>query len=147
MEKYWDKEILRFYLFDKKRDIFDYDIDGAPELKTDDEKFKESFLYEAIEILSKRKWNPAESKTRYLGKNNNKIYDYVKAVCLDSYLVSTWFIPDIPAEEYNKLKILTDDNYKQKLRDLSVHILADAIDSIAMVWLLTWDKYNKLKDD
>jgi len=25
-------------------------------------------------------------------------------------------------------------------------VLADAIDSIAMVWLLTWDKYRALKD-
>ncbi|MBW2988874.1 hypothetical protein KY358_01000 [Candidatus Woesearchaeota archaeon] len=148
MEGYWDKEIMKFYSFDKKRKVFDYDIDGSPELQEENkEKFKESFLYEALKILSKRKWNPADKKAKYLGKNNKKIYDYAKAVCFDSYLVSTWFIPELSEGEYKKIKILKDEKYKEKLRDMSVHILADAIDSIALVWLLTWDKYNKLKEE
>ncbi len=145
MEKYWDKEIKKFYLFDKKRKVFDYDLDGAPELK-DENKFKTSFLYEVLKVLSKRKWSPADKKSQYLGKNNKKIYDYIKAVCFDSYLVSTWFIPELPKNKYKKIKIMKDDKYKETLRKLSVHILADAIDSIALVWMLTWDRYNKLKD-
>ena len=148
MEKYWDDEIRKFYSFDTKRKVFDYDLDGAPELKQKKlEKFEGSFLYEALEVLSKRKWNPADPKSKYLGKNNKKTYDYIKAVCLDSYFVSKWFIPDMPASQYEKIKILKDDQYKDKLRKMSVHVLADAIDSIALVWLLTWDSYNKLKEE
>jgi len=41
---------------------------------------------------------------------------------------------------------LTDPKYKEKLDQLSVCVLADAINSIALVWLLTWDKYNALKE-
>lgn len=146
MEKYWDNEIKKFYRFDKKRKVFDYDLDGAPEINDKKKKkFKDSYLYEVLEVLSKRKWNPADKKSKYLGKNNRKIYDYAKAVCFDSYLLSTWFIPEMPKKDYKKIKILKDDKYKKNLRRMSVHVLADAIDSIALIWLLTWDKYNKLK--
>jgi hypothetical protein len=51
------------------------------------------------------------------------------------------------AAKYNKLKILEDAQYFKKLNDISPHIIADAIDSISLVWLMTWDKYNKLKED
>lgn len=146
MEEYWDKEIEKFYEFDKKRKVFDYDVDGAPELKgMKRDSFKESFLYDVLKVLSKRKWNPSDEK-KVLGKNNKKVYDYIKSVCFVSYLVSTDFIPEMPTKEYKKIKILEDDKYKDKLYELSVHVLADAIDSIALVWLLTWDSYNKLEE-
>ena len=81
------------------------------------------------------------------GAGNKKIYDYAKAVCYASYLISTDFIPEnISPSEYKEIKILEDPKYKEKLDKLSVCVLADAIDSIAMVWLLTWDKYRALKD-
>lgn len=146
MEKYWDVEIKKFYEFDKKRKVFNYDIDGTPELigKKKD-SFINSFLYEVLKTLSKRKWDPADKKV--LGKNNRNIYDYIKAVGFVSYLVSTEFIPEMDKREYKKIKILKDPEYKQKLRELSVHVLADIIDSIALVWLLSWDRYNKLKDE
>jgi len=146
MEKYWDKEIKKFYEFDKKRKVFDYDLNGAPELIGKEiESFKKSFLYDVLKELNKRKWNPSDKKV--LGKKNKKVYDYVKAVCFVSYLVSTWFIPELSKKEYKKIKIIKDEKYKQKLRELSVHVLADAIDSIALVWLLTWNRYNKLKEE
>ncbi|MBW2974592.1 hypothetical protein KY366_02645 [Candidatus Woesearchaeota archaeon] len=148
MEGCWDDEIKRNYLFDTKRKVFDYGLDGAPELYHDKEEgFKSSFLYEVLDVLSKRGWNPAGSRSKFLGKGNKKVYDYVKAVCFDSYLVSTWFIPELSKAEYKKIRILKDEEYKEKLRRMSVHVLADAIDSIAMVWLLTWDSYNKLKEE
>ena len=156
MEKYWDKEITKFYEFDKKRKVFDYDIDGAPELIKDKKcrkKFKKSFLYDAIDELSKRKWKLKKVKGKLadkeiLGEENRKVYDYIKAVCFVSYLISTDFISEnTREEEYKKLKILEDPKYKKKLDKISIHVLADTIDSIALVWLLTWDKYNKLKEE
>lgn len=156
MEKYWDKEVIKFYEFDKKREVFDYDIGGAPELIKKaklKEGFKKSFLYGIIDELSERKWKMEKVKgkladKKILGKGNKKIYDYVKAVCFVSYLISTDFIPmNIKREKYNKIKILEDPKYKNKLDKISVYLLADVIDSIALVWLLTWDKYKKLKEE
>jgi len=53
MEEYWDTEIEKYYEFDKKREVFDYDIDGAPELKEDINKkeFKKSIIYKTIKRL------------------------------------------------------------------------------------------------
>ncbi len=156
MEKYWDKEIKKFYEFDKKRKTFDYDLDGAPELIKDEKKrelFENSVLYNVINELSNRKWELKKEKGKFaskkiLGKGNKKVYDYAKAVCFISYLVSTDFIPEnVREEEYKKMKILKDPYYKEKLEKLSVYVLADAIDSIALIWLLTWDRYNKLKEE
>ena len=104
MEAYWDDEIKRFYSFDKKRKVFDYDRDGAPELNKGMEKeFKKSFLYEVLKELDKRRWKPSDKKI--LGKTNKKIYDYAKAVCFVSYLLSTDFIPELSKKEYKKIKI------------------------------------------
>lgn len=156
MEKYWDKEITKFYEFDKKRKVFDYDLGGAPELiknEKKEEQFKESFLYKVIEELGNRKWRLERAKgkladKKILGEGNKKIYDYAKAICFASYLISTDFIPESVSEkEYKELKILEDPKYKKKLDKISVCVLADAIDSIALVWLLTWNKYNKLKEE
>lgn len=148
MESWWDKEIMKYYAFDKKRKVFDYDINGAVELKEDaKESFKTSFLCEALKILDSRKWDPKDKNV--LGKGNAKIYDYLKAICLVSYLVDTEFIPlSMPASQYNKLRILDEDQpYFGRLKQISPHVFADAIDSIALVWILTWDKYNKLQED
>lgn len=155
MEKYWDEEIKKFYEFDKDRGVFDYDLGGAPELIEDEKKkeqFKNSFLYQAIEELSQRKWGLKKTAENFadkeiVGEGNKKTYDYVKAVCFVSYLISTDLIPEsVEEKEYKELKILEDPKYKDKLNRISVHTLADTIDSIALIWLLTWDKYNKLKE-
>lgn len=155
MEEYWDTEIEKYYEFDKKRGVFDYDIDGAPEPKEKEIKkeFKKSILYKVIEELNGRKWVVSKKKggvldKEIIGKGNKKIYDYVKAICYVSYLISTDFIPEnVSAGEYKKIKILENPEYKEKLDKLSVCVLADAIDSIALVWLLTWDKYKTLKEE
>ncbi len=155
MEEYWDMEIKKYYGFDKERGVFDYDIDGAPELKDGviSDEFKNSILYKTIGELNNREWILCRKKgaafdKEVLGEGNKKIYDYVKAICYASYLVSTDFIPEnVSAEEYKKLKILENPEYREKLDKLSVCVLADAVDSIAMVWLLTWDKYNALKEE
>ncbi len=147
MEKYWDKQIKKFYVYDSKRKVFDYDINGDPELKEKKKaEFESSFLCKALEILDARTWNPSDKSMP--GSRNSKIYDYLKAVCLVSYLVSTEFIPlSVPAGTYNKLKILEDEKYVDRLNEISAHVFADTIDSIALIWLVTWDKYNKLKTD
>jgi hypothetical protein len=145
MEKYWDGEVSRFFEYDKKRKVFDYGISGAPELKEKKQKnFEKSFLYDVLDTLSKRKWDPSEKKV--LG-NNKKIYDYIKSVCFVSYLVSTDFVSGMSLDGYRKVKIKKDPEYADKLRELSVHVLADAIDSIALLWLLAWERYFKLKEE
>jgi hypothetical protein len=109
------------------------------------EAFKDSVLKKAIDLLGSRKWDPEDKNI--LGKGNDKIYDYTKGVCLVSYLLSMEFIPVMSKAKYKKIKILEEEKYLKRLKEISPHIIADAIDSIALVWLLTWDKYFKLDRD
>lgn len=147
MEKHWDKEVLKYYVYDKDREVFDYDVDGVPEIKEKKKaSFKDSFLYKGLEILKKRTWTPTNKQLPVNG--SVKVYDYLKAVCLVSYVMSTEFIPlSMTKAKYNKLEILKEQPYLDNLNKLSPHVFADTIDSIALVWLVTWNKYNKLKED
>ncbi|MFC1800465.1 hypothetical protein ACFLYT_00235 [Nanoarchaeota archaeon] len=141
MEKYWDDEIKKFFEFDKKRKVFDYDIGGAPEL-IEGAEFQGTLLDRVMNELGTRTWDPAKKST--LGKGNKKVYDYMKSICFVSYFLSKDFIPEMTQREYNALRVLEEPAYADNLTEISVPVLADAIDSIALVWLLTWDKYNKL---
>jgi hypothetical protein len=157
MEEYWDDEVKRFFAFDKERRAFDYDLDGAPELAEDDKtraEFEGSLLYRVAVELAGRKW-PLKKTAKgvagedVLGKGNKELYDYVKSVNFASYLLSTDFIPkDVPENEYKGAKFLIRElpEYREKMEKLSVHVLADTIDSIALGWILTWDSYKKLKE-
>lgn len=146
MEKFWDKEIEKYYVIDKKKEVFDLDVNGNPELKNPtDNSFKDSILHKALMRLEKRTWNPSHKSV--LGKGNKNHWDYTVGVCFVSYLVSTWFIPEASNVEYAKIRILKDDAYKDKLIEMSEHVIADAIDSIALIWLRTWDRTFKLKEE
>jgi hypothetical protein len=146
MEGYWDEQVKACYPYDTKAKVFDYDLKGYPQpIDAGSEQFQSSFLAEALEILKNRKWDPADEDMPENGKN--KIYDYIKAVCLVSYVVSSEFISlSMKPAEYKKLKILEDPNYFDELKKMSPHVFADAIDSIALIWLITWDKHFKLKE-
>ena len=146
MEEFWDKEVEKYYKFDKGKGVFVYDDRGYPEFRSGKEgEFKESFLSKAFKRLDQRAWDP--SAKAVLGKGNKNAWDYMVATCFVSYLVSTWFVPEMTKEEYKKLKILKDPVYKNKLIQLSEHVFADAIDSIALLWILAWDSLHKLKAD
>jgi hypothetical protein len=146
MEEFWDKEVEKYYKFDKGKEVFVYDEQGYPEFRVGKEgEFKESFLSKALKRLDQRAWDPS-AKT-VLGKGNKNAWDYMVATCFVSYLVSTWFVPEMTKEEYKKLKILNEPGYKNKLLQLSEHVFADAIDSIALLWILAWNSLHKLKLD
>jgi hypothetical protein len=146
MESFWDDEIEKYYKFDTKKEVFVYDEMGYPEFRSGNEaEFADSFISKALQRLALRAWDPSNKKV--LGKGNKNAWDYMVATCFVSYLVSTWFIPEMTKAEYNKLKILREPEYKKKLLQLSEHVFADAIDSIALLWILAWDSLHKLKTD
>jgi hypothetical protein len=143
MEKFWEKEIRKYYEFIPSKQKFLYDKKGNPELKQKKAgAYKNSFLFKAEQRLNRRKWYPS------YGKGNTNFWDYIVGVCFISYLVSTTFIPlDVSKPKYTRLRILEDKKYRKNLESISEHIFADTIDSIALLWLLTWDSYFKLEEE
>jgi hypothetical protein len=135
MEKEWDDKIEHCYKIDEKNERFSYNPDGYP-LLSNDQEYQKSFLKKVEDELRGRKFDTL------FGTGNNNVWDFMNAVCQHSYLLSYRFIP----EGYDQ-KSVTADNWQSlgtiSFPDLSVAVLADAIDSIARVWLRPWARYEK----
>ena len=78
------------------------------------------------------------------GSRNNNVWDFMRAVCQYSYLLSYSLIP----KEYDETNVSRKNwqalkGQELKYKELSVIAFSDAIDSIARVWLRVWRKYMK----
>lgn len=138
VEGLWDKEIAKYYQVDKDNESFLYNPEGFP-LFQDDPKhpFNGSFLKKVEEESMKRDflWD--------YGKGNNNIWDFMYAVCQYSYLMSFDFIPkNYNQNNVTKTNLSSLKNQKYDFEKMSVIMLADAIDSIARVWLHIWRRHK-----
>jgi hypothetical protein len=142
MEKAWEDEMEHHYKIDngiknKGNERFFYDLAGYPSRdSTHEQEYQSSFLKRVEDELRGRKFDTL------FGTGNNNVWDFMNAVCQHSYLLSYRFIP----EGYDQ-KSVTADNWQSlgtiSFPDLSVAVLADAIDSIARVWFRLWRRYEE----
>jgi len=141
MEGEWDKEIREYYRVDKRNERFFYDPRGYPLIKPGkDHEYESSYLKKVEDELSKRKFS------ELFGTGNNNVYDFTNAICQHSYLLSYCFLPEQCKPDNGKPK---DWKFLGALsfQELSVAVLADAIDSIARVWFRAWRRYAKWEKD
>jgi hypothetical protein len=137
LEKVWDDEIRKYYLLDKANDRFFYDPAGYPLFNKEKKQlYKESFLKKIEDNLRTRKFSVS------FGPKNGNVWDFMNAICENSYLLSYLFIP----EGYDQTNV-TSHNWKKlgsiDFEDVSVAVLSDAIDSIASVYFRIWRRYMK----
>ncbi len=141
MEKEWDDDIRRYYKIDADNERFFYDEHGYPlrNLRKT-RKYESSFLKKVDDKIFQRKFILS------YGRQNENVWDFMSAVCQHSYLLSYSFLPP----KYNQTNV-TLRNWKSlgniKFEDLSVAVLADAIDSIARIWFRVWRRYAKWEKD
>ncbi|MGA2671359.1 MAG: hypothetical protein ABSF21_08120 [Dehalococcoidia bacterium] len=142
MEGEWDKEIGKYYEIDesdKKNERFFYDPGGYPlRDPSKDQEYTSSYLKKVEDELSKRKFS------ELFGTGNNNVRDFMNAICQRSYLLSYYFLP----EQYTPDNVKPPKDWKTlggllSFEDLSVAVLADAIDSIARIWFRAWRRYAK----
>ena len=141
LEKVWDDEISKYYRIDTANERFFYDLNGYPAREENDvtaAAYPSSFLKAVSDELAGRKYESS------FGAGNNNVWDFVNAVCHHSYLLSYSFFPP----EYGPENV-TLDNWKTlarppdlTLENLSIAVLADAVDSIARVWFRIWRRYE-----
>jgi len=141
MEKAWEDEMEHYYRVDEGNERFFYDPGGYPLRKSGkDREYQSSFLKKVDDELGKRKFD-----TAWGGKNKN-VWDFMDAVCHYSYLLSYCFLP----QQYNPDNV-TVENWQSlgtiSFPDLSVAVLADAVDSIARVWFRVWRRYKNWKKE
>jgi hypothetical protein len=145
MEEEWDKDIRNFYMVDEKNERFFYDSRGYPLKECDkDREYESSYLKQVEEGLSKRVCT--ESADRFFGTGNENVGDFMDAICQHSYLLSYYFLP----EQYDHTNVKPADLRKSlgglSFEELSVAVLADAIDSIARVWFRAWRRYVRWEE-
>lgn len=141
MEKTWDDEVKKYYCIDKPNERFFYDRGGYPALEENEKTitlYQSSVLKAVQDELSRRKFDSS------FGKGNNNVWDFMNAVCHNSYLISYSFFPP----QYSPENV-TRENWKSlasppelTLEKLSVAVLADALDSISRVWFRIWRRYE-----
>ena len=131
IESQWESQVKKSYKIDTDNNRFFYDPSGYP-LQT-----KITPLVQAVEddVVSRQFLFP-------WGTKNNNTWDYMSAVSEYSYLMSYRLIPqEFTPENLTKELYRASDAYK-RFEEYSQYVFADAIDSIARVWLHVWARYR-----
>jgi hypothetical protein len=140
LEKEWDNEIQEFYGLDRKNERFFYDPRGYPLREPGKEgEYESSYLKKVEDELSERVYT--KSASGFFGTGNGNVRDFMGAICQHSYLLSYCFLP----AQYDETNVKPEDDWKSlgslSFEELSIAVLADAIDSIARVWFRAWRRY------
>jgi len=151
LEKFWEDEVKKHYQISTKREQFDLDEDGNLQRKTAQSSYEQSILYKCDVILEQLEWQNMDTEdtnwNSLLGSGNNNFWDYLVSVCLVSFNMSLLlFSLDPPAGiDYNTVRIMDDPNFEPKVIEYSPDILADAVSSVALLWLAAWERWELLK--
>ena len=148
LEEFWEKEIIKYYNVSKKAQQFDLDAEGNLQRNNKKKGYEDSILYQCDELLAQLKWDRMDSAkmhwSAFLGNGNNNFWDYLVSVCLVSFHMSQlMFTPD-SGVEYNKIRIMKVPRFKENVEKYSPYILSDAISSVAMLWLASWERWELL---
>jgi len=151
LEYYWEKEIKKFYRVSTKKQQFDLDENQNLQLDTSRGGYENSILHECDNILQGSRWdnmNQAVHDWRdFLGSTNNNLWDYLVSVCLVSFHMSLKMFPMNPpaSVDYTTVRIMNVSPFKEYVVQFSPYILADAINSVALLWLATWERWELLE--
>ena len=144
IENAWEVEVVQFYDIDRYNQRFHYNPDGFPLLKQDP-CYAGSILKSVEDELAKR-----EFQIGY-GQGNDSVLEYMHAVSQYSYLLSYSYLPQgfDPAELDTKKTLQMKNGAGLSFKAMSLIALADAVDSVARVWLRDlrrfkrWEKEEK----
>jgi hypothetical protein len=144
LEEVWEKDIKDICerdLTNKKSPRFVYDKSGYPAVI--EKKFNGSYLEDVWKDMGTRDLGKMDS---YFLSSNNNVWDFMSAICQNSYLVSYHFfapekLDDPKNPDFNKWVA----NNNHSLDELSYAVLADAADSIARIWLRCWRRVEVWK--
>ena len=150
LEAFWEKEIKKHYRVSTKTEKFDLDEMGKLQRRSKPETFAQSVIAQTEHLVAATQWeiNPTQKGhwRAYLGKTNKNLWDYMVSVCLVSFHTSLRMFPDeAPYQsQYDTIRIMKDDTLKASVIAQTPAILADAITSVAVVWLATWERWELL---
>jgi hypothetical protein len=139
IEELWELEVEKYFEIDVLNHRFFYNPRSYPLLKIGCDY--STSLLNAVECdLTKRPF------VIDYGKGNNNVLDYMRVICQYSYLLSHSFVP-LPNDNSITLAKLKAQNQPVCFEEMSRIVLADAIDSVARVWLRVWRRYAQWKEE
>lgn len=148
LEAYWETEIRKHYRVSTKTQQFDLDELGRLQRRSTATAYAGSVLEQADALIAQAQWqaNPAGTAQwwAYLGPTNRNIWDYLVGVCLVSFHLSLRMFPDASPyrEKYHTIDIMQDAALRGNVVTFTPAILADAIMSVALIWLATWERWE-----
>lgn len=131
IEKRWEDQVKKSYKIDTDNNRFYYDPDGYP-LPLSPRPLMQEVEQEVVSRPYIHGW----------GTNNKSTWDYMSAVSQYSYLFAYHLIPEEFANTSTFNEFMDETEWGQHFDDYSRMIFADAIDSIARIWLHVWIKYR-----
>lgn len=143
MEKIWEDEIIRCY--DPSIITEQYDLNQNYNLVIKNQvNYDNSFLKQVDTHLNAITFTPKGNMWyKFLGNKNSKVWDYLVGVCHVSFLMSHLIFPE-GEYNYDIVRIKNDPVLNSRLIQYTPNILADAVTSIAIVWLSTWMRWELL---
>ncbi len=148
LEDFWEKEISKYYRISKRTSQFDLDAEGNLQRKVEKKGYENSILRECDDILEQSRWKRMGAARKhwsaFLGKGNSNFWDYLVSVCIVSFHMSQLMFPPDAGVNYNTLRIRKVSPFRERITEYSPHILADAINSVALLWLAAWERWELL---
>jgi len=135
MEEGWEGEVIQCIAIDTPNQRFVYGTNGYPSVPNP-VVYSNSYLGPVERELSARSFSDD------YGDGNSNVLEYMHAVCRYSYLLSYSFIPP----KFNPTNV-TRANWQAlpgqtvSFGDMNTAVLADAIDSVARIWLRVWRRF------
>ncbi len=146
LEAFWEAQVKKYYRVSTKNEQFDLDEDGRLQLNTSAKDYGGSILGKCDAVLGQSAWEDVGRDggdwRAFLGSTNNNFWDYLVSVCLVSFHMSLLMFP--PGQDYGTVRIMETSPYRESVLEYSPHILADAINTVALLWLATWERWELL---
>ena len=134
IEEEWDKQVQSSYYIDEDNERFFYDPEGYPRAKQEQ---TELIRYVEKELEDREfiwKWG---------GDGCKNTWSYMSGVSQYSYLMAYRLIPaDKTPKQITRASYRNSAAYKEHFLEYSKVIMADAVESIAKVWLHAWVRYR-----
>ncbi len=133
IEEEWDNQVQASYKIDKDNKRFFYDQDGYPLKKENPSELTEYVEQELKDREFVWSW----------GSGCGNTWDYMSGITQYAYLMAYRLVPaDHVPSEISKALYLESAAFKEHFTEYSKVILADAVESIAKVWLHAWVRYR-----
>ena len=152
LESYWEEEIMKYFKISTVREEFDLDEGGNLQRNLGTDGYDQSILYRCDQILQQSNWEDMGTADNHwsalLGKTNNNFWDYLVSVCLVSFHMSLLMFPmDPPAGvDYETLRIMETEPFAERVEEYSPEILADAVNSVSLLWLSAWERWELMRE-